>query len=201
MVQSKPQSKLRFATFEEYLAHSDHVELEGCHELIDAELVKVPPESEPNISSGNYLLVALIQSGVSCRLVHNGKCEIQVPIIRPEDPANRFPDLVVLRPEHLSLTQRRLTLTLDMAPPQLVVEIVSPGQENRDRDYIHKRNQYAARGIPEYWIIDPQLQIVTVLVLEGDFYREVGTFQGDVLIISPSFPELKLTPKQILNVE
>jgi Uma2 family endonuclease len=200
MVQSKPQSKLRFATFEEYLNTTTDVGLEGICELINGELVEVPPESGFN----NWIAINLRDELVKVvfkKLIRMGQCEIQVPIIRPEDPANRFPDLVVLRPEHLSLTQRRLTLTLDMAPPQLVVEIVSPGQDNRDRDYIHKRNQYAARGIPEYWIIDPQLQIVIVLVLEGDFYREVGTFQGDISIISPSFPELKLTPEQILNVE
>lgn len=42
-----------------------------------------------------------------------------------------------------------------------MVEIVSPGQENRD--YRYKRSEYAARGIAEYWIIDPMQQKVTVL--------------------------------------
>jgi Uma2 family endonuclease len=195
------QSRQRFATFEEYLVHDNDVELEGYYELIEGELIEVPPESEPNTSSANYLFLSLVQAGVPYRLVHPGKCEIQVPIIRPEDPHNRYPDLVVLKPEHILLTQRRLTITLDMAPPQLVVEVVSPDHDNRDRDYIHKRNQYAARGIPEYWIIDPELQVVVVLTLEGSSYREVGTFQGNTPIASPSFPELNLPPEQILNVE
>ena len=47
-------------------------------------------------------------------------------------------------------------ITLDMAPPRLVVEVVSPGQENHRRDYREKRNQYEWRGIPEYWICRPR---------------------------------------------
>jgi Uma2 family endonuclease len=195
------QSKQRFATFEEYLAHSSDVELEGCYELINGELVEVPPESGLNRRIAIRLQLLLLSLGVDPSLIYPGGCEIQVPIIRPEDPHNRYPDLVVLKPEHILLTQRRLTITLSMAPPQLVVEVVSPGDENRDRDYIYKRDQYAARGIPEYWIIDPELQVIVVLALEGSSYGEVGTFQGNTPITSPSLPELKLTPEQILNVE
>lgn len=58
---------------------------------------------------------------------------------------------------------RRLTIKLDMPPPQLVVEVVSPGKANRERDLIRKRARYAARGIPEYWLIDSQDQTITVL--------------------------------------
>jgi Uma2 family endonuclease len=49
-----------------------------------------------------------------------------------------------------------LFITREMPPPRLVVEVVSPGKKDRDRDYIAKRQQYAERGIPEYWLIDPE---------------------------------------------
>ncbi|WP_367889252.1 Uma2 family endonuclease [Leptolyngbya iicbica] len=42
-----------------------------------------------------------------------------------------------------------------MPAPLLVVEVVSPGKVNEDRDYRYKRSEYATRGIGEYWIIDP----------------------------------------------
>ena len=73
--------------------------------------------------------------------------------------------------------KRRLTITLDMPPPRLVAEVVSPGKTNRDRDYIHKRAQYAAIAVPEYWLIDSVAQTVMVLTLDGE-YREVGVFSG-----------------------
>ncbi|WP_333414800.1 Uma2 family endonuclease [Microcoleus sp. MOSTC5] len=128
-------------------------------------------------------------------------CEIQVPILREGDAANRYPDLVVLRPEHILLTATRLTITQTMPPPQLVVEVVSPGRVGRDRDYISKRAQYAARGIPEYWIVDPQEEIVAVLRLESGEYVEVGVFQGEQALISPTFPQLNLTAQQVLEGE
>ncbi|WP_445301235.1 MULTISPECIES: Uma2 family endonuclease [unclassified Microcoleus] len=126
---------------------------------------------------------------------------MQVPILREGDSANRYPDLVVLRPEHILLTATRLTITLDMPPPQLVVEVVSPGRVGRDRDYISKRDQYAARGIPEYWIVDPQEQIVAVLRLESGQSLEVGVFQGEQGLVSPMFPQLSLTAQQVLRGE
>jgi hypothetical protein len=57
-------------------------------------------------------------------LVRPGKCDVQVPVLQTGDAANRIPDLVVLREEHLALTQKRLTVTLDMPPPVMVMEVV-----------------------------------------------------------------------------
>ena len=90
----------------------------------------------------------------------------------------------------------------------LVVEVVSPGKANRERDYTAKRAQYAARGIPEYWILDPDDQVVIVLRLEAGAYVEVGQFRGSVgeaslqenRILSPSVPGLTLTAEQVLRL-
>jgi len=192
------QAKPRFATFAEYLSYSDS--LEGRFQLIDGELRELPPESERNDWLAIILRDWLIQF-VSRRLIRLGRCEIQVPVLQKGDAQNRFPDLVVLRKEHLELTQRRLTITLDMPPPQLVMEIVSPGRTNRDRDYLNKRVQYAAISIEEYWIVDPKPQTILVLALENDVYQEVGQFQGSDRIISPLFPNLMLTVEQIFQTE
>jgi len=193
------QAKPRFATFEEYLSYSS--ELEGRFQLIDGELIELPPESRFNSTIAIYILLALIKAGISIELIHPGKCEVQVPTMRSGDAANRFPDLVVLREEHLRLTRRRLTITLDMPPPRLVVEVVSPGKTNRDRDYINKRAQYAAIGVDEYWIVDPTTQTVLVLELTDKDYKEIGLFQGCDSIISITFPELALIAQQIFQTE
>lgn len=192
------QSGLKFANFEEYLTYDDR--LDGYYEFVDGELVELPPESEWNLSLANYLYFLFVAQKISARLVHPGKCEVQVPVLQPKDPANRFPDLIILREEHIPITQRRLTITLDMPPPQLVVEVVSPGQANRERDYHRKRSQYEARFIPEYWIIDPIVQTVMVLQLAVSTYQEVGVFQGNTQILSSAFPQLTLTPEQIFSI-
>ena len=195
MIQAQKQK----LTFEDYLTYED--DTDNRYELIDGELVTLPPESEPNTAIVSYLFLMLVNSGIAWRCIKLHICEIQVPILREGDAANRYPDLVVLRPEHILLTASRLTVTLDMPPPQLVVEVVSPGRVGRERDYDRKRAQYAARGIPEYWIVDPQEQMVAVLRLESGQYVEVGVFQGEQGLVSPAFPQLSLTAQQVLRGE
>ena len=64
------------------------------------------------------------------------------------------------------------TITLDMLPPLLVVEVVSPGLANRNRDYRYKRSEYASRGIKYYWIIDPQEKQFVHFELVDGLYEE-----------------------------
>jgi Uma2 family endonuclease len=63
---------------------------------------------------------------------------------------------------------------------------------------VDKRSEYAARGIPEYWIIDPVKAVVLILCLEDDRYVE-DVLMGDDQVASPAFPELSLTAVQILS--
>ena len=193
-------TQAKFATFEDYLAHSDEMALVGRFQLIDGELVELPPESEPNDFVADNLQFYLAMANLfSRRLVKTHTCEVQVPVLHPKDPANRFPDLVILREEHLALTQRRLTITLDMPPPRLIAEVVSPGKTNRDRDTIPKRSQYAALGVPEYWLIDPDGKTVTVLALGAEDYQTIGTFSGSESIQSQELPGLSLPVEQLFE--
>jgi Uma2 family endonuclease len=88
-----------------------------------------------------------------------------------------------------------------MPPPQLVAEVISPGQQNRERDLVRKRDQYAARGIPESWLLDPESETITVLQLQAETYVEIGTFHGDDSLASPTLPTLKLTAAQIFQAD
>jgi Uma2 family endonuclease len=192
---------IRKLTFEEYLTldHDDGLP-EGRCEFIDGEWVELPPESGLNDTIANYLFLLLVKAGIPFELIRPGKCELQVPVLQKGDAANRFPDLVILRKEHMPLVQQRLTITMVMPPPVLVVEVVSPGKANRKRDYQRKREQYARLGVPEYWLIDPEQQVVMVLRLDTGRYVEVGTFQGGDRLTSLIFPELQLTVEQIFAI-
>lgn len=192
------QAKPRFRNFEDYLDYDDGSDRR--YELVDGEIVELPPESPENdflALNLRDLLITLVRR----QLIRVHTCEIEVPVLKPREPANRYPDLVILRAEHLDLMGRRLTIKLDMPSPMLIVEVVSPGTEsteNYQRDYTGKRDQYAARGIPEYWLIDPPRQTVLVLTLKGVSYQE-KSFTGQAPIVSSAFPDLKLTAEQILN--
>lgn len=144
MVQVSP----KLNTFEDFLTHTE--DLEDYYELSYGELVEVPPESYDNLSRAKNLYEALKA------LVDMQQISLQgLAMAMPGQPKNRYPDLVVLRPEHIEQMRSlgQAAITLDMAPPLLVVEVVSPGQENHRRDYREQRNQYEWRGIPEYWIV------------------------------------------------
>jgi len=195
-------------SFEDYLQldAEDWVRLglpEGRCEFVDGEIVELPPESGVNDAIANKLFLLLVQVGIPFSLVRPGKCEVEVPVVQAKDARTRFPDLVVLRPEHLPLVERRLTVTRDMPPPRLVVEVISPGKPNRLRDYDRKRAQYEQRGIEEFWLVDPSLRCITVLHLQGDRYEEVGQFQGNQTITSIALAEfnLRLTADQLFQIE
>jgi Uma2 family endonuclease len=184
-------------TFEDYLTYDDGTD--NRYQWIDGVLLAMPTESEFNAWLGLALQLYLIQAElVKPRLTHRYNCELEVPVLQPKQPRNRFPDLVILRPEHIELTQKRLTIRLAMPAPVLVVEVVSPGATNHDRDYQDKRAQYQARAIPEYWLLDPTQQIVMVLTLVAGTYQEM-VFSGNERIISATFPHFSRTAAQLLN--
>jgi len=60
---------------------------------------------------------------------------------------------------------------------RLAVEVLSPS--NRTTDLVTKRVDYAAAGIPSYWLVDPEVPSVTVLELEGNAYAEAAVVRGD----------------------
>jgi Uma2 family endonuclease len=83
----------------------------------------------------------------------------------------REPDVLYVLPRQFGKDDRHVN------GATVVFEIVSSGGQNRERDYVQKRDEYAAAGIPEYWIVDPEENCVTVLTLVGKKYRQYGLFQ------------------------
>jgi Uma2 family endonuclease len=78
-----------------------------------------------------------------------------------------------------------------------VVEVVSPGQANRERDYRYKHTEYAARGIAEYWIVDPETRQVTLCRwVRGQYEDQV--YSNDQPLQSALVPGFGLTPVEIL---
>ncbi|MBE8969494.1 Uma2 family endonuclease [Nostocales cyanobacterium LEGE 12452] len=180
-------------TLEEYLKYDDGTDSQ--YELVAGELVAMPPESPKNVQISLFLLVNFLKFVPVNRL--SNKVEI---VVAGSRATTRIPDLVVLTDELATALEgaTRSTITLDMPPPALVVEVVSPGKVNEDRDYRYKRSEYAARGIAEYWIVDPQISAVTVLILVDGFYEE-SRFAGNTAIASTILPELQLTAEQVLK--
>ncbi len=189
MTQTTTPKKL--LTFEEFLAYDDGTDTR--YELVDGELVEMPPESQVNNVVTKFLFFELVNHFAIALVAWN--TEIEVSGRRAKC---RLPDLLVHTEESLAALTgaTRATITHDMPPPALVIEVVSPGVENRNRDYRYKRTEYAARGIAEYWIVDPELQQVTVCQwVEGQY--EDAVWRGTDAIASEVVPNWSLTVEQI----
>jgi Uma2 family endonuclease len=93
-----------------------------------------------------------------------------------------IPDLVFVQNERWSevVTETRFT-----GAPDLVLEIMSPGRENRDRDLLVKRQLYAKYGVKEYWVLDTEERYVLIYQLRGQSLDEVATIRDDDEITTP----------------
>jgi Uma2 family endonuclease len=185
-------------SLEEYLTYDDGTDTR--YELVDGVLVEMGTETPLNPFIALFILGALLEIGVPLGLFAIGH---QVGVSQFKATA-RQPDLIVHTPESkAAIMKDGKLLRAQQAAPALVVEVVSNSKKDkksRARDYDEKPVEYAARGIPEYWIVDPDEAVVLVGTLTGSAYR-FATFTGPAPIKSPAFPALHLTAAQILAAD
>ncbi|MBD2434989.1 MULTISPECIES: Uma2 family endonuclease [Fischerella] len=127
----------------------------------------------------------------------------------PERESGYFPDVLILNDAALAdepLWEKSSTVTKGTSIP-LVIEVVSTNWRD---DYYLKLADYEEMGIPEYWIVDyaalgarkfignPKQPTFSVYqLIDGEY--QVSQFRGSDKILSPTFPELKLTAEQVFN--
>jgi Uma2 family endonuclease len=106
----------------------------------------------------------------------------------------REPDIIFMLAEHASRIGEQYWDRAD-----LVMEVVS--DKNRPHDIKKKRVEYARAGIPEYWIVDPKKETITVLVLKGKqrTYTEFGTFKKGQRAASKLLPGFSVDVKEALS--
>lgn len=106
----------------------------------------------------------------------------------------REPDLLFLADKNDPRNQEAFWLGAD-----LVIEVVSP--DDPSRDLVDKRREYAQAGIPEYWIVNPQTDSITVLQLRHDCYVEHGRFTRGDTATSATLADIKVDVAAVLDVE
>ena len=83
--------------------------------------------------------------------------------------------------------------------PTIVVEFVSAGRRNWQRDYIEKRDEYLSLGISEYWIIDRFQRIMTVF-RKGDSKPQQQVIQEGETYRPALLPGFELPPAKLFSV-
>jgi Uma2 family endonuclease len=196
---SQTNTIARRMSLEEYLSYDDGTETR--YELVDGVLVEMGAESTINTQIASIVFAVFLGLGISPqRIGFKQKLQVKSPFVSARDP-----DLILHSEPSIAAIKGRAEacLRLNEPNPLIVVEVVSPGEPgtpNYDRDYDQKPDEYAARGIPEMWLIDPVRQLVVVLTLVAGQYQR-ATYTGNQVIKSPTFPGLTLTAEQVLTVD
>src|SRR3989442_14277513 len=108
-----------------------------------------------------------------------------------------IPDLAFVRNERWDqvVTGVKFTGALD-----LVLEILSPGTQNRQRDLSAKRRLYGKYGVAEYWIVDSENLSVSIFRLEEEKLKEIATLTGEGKLTSPILPGVQFQVIAIFNL-
>lgn len=180
-------------SFEEYLSYDDGTNKH--YELVDGQLIEMPPAS--------FLHSDIIDFIADCfkAIAEAYKLDIKVKTgdvgVRTGMNSSRIPDISVIDGQVWKSYRRDKSAVIE-DNIMLAVEVVSPGAEQISRDYTDKAIEYQNTGIPEYWIVDPIEQKITILVLKDGSYTKT-VFTENEAIASPTFSQLKLTPDEILE--
>ena len=108
-----------------------------------------------------------------------------------------IPDLVFVRKERWN---KIVGNDRFVGAPDLVIEVLSPGPENRQRDLSVKRQLYAKYGVEEYWVVDVESRSVLIHRLVGQSLEERAILKGDDQITSPILPAFRLSIGSIFTL-
>lgn len=108
----------------------------------------------------------------------------------------------VVQPDLLFVAQSRRGIISERGcegPPDLVVEVLSPSTQGRDREL--KRKVYARYGVREYWLVDPEAGTIQVMGLEAEDFGSRGVYGQGTEVRSQVIPGLTLLVSQVFPAE
>lgn len=177
------------------------------YELIDGEVFDLEP-------TGQHEEVAAFITAKICVQIERAGLPwfvLQRGLLRPSNAGMTAfrPDIAVVDQDELikePFWSDQSILTLGSSI-KFVAEVVSSNWQN---DYARKVEDYAALGIPEYWIADyaglggtrhigkPKQPTLSICSLADGEY-EIQQLRGSEILVSPTFPQLRLTAEQVLR--
>jgi len=153
------------------------------YELVKGKLLVMSPNGEEHVAAYEPFRDAFVAYKLAHReRVHRVVSEAWISI---DDDTQRIADLAVY------LKRPGARVTVPRSTPDLVLETVSGGGEDRKRDYVDKRAEYLRIGVKEYLIVDPFQHRVTVLRRGRGRFVESNLGPEDTYS-TPLLPGLKL---------
>ncbi len=167
-------------TYTEFLEWADEdtlaewVALRGTSNLGEVSMTSPASSRHQDISDFLTSILRMFIEVHTLGVVRSAPFQMKLP------KSGREPDLLFVTNEHL----KRIKKTYLDGPADLAVEIISPESATRDRGT--KFYEYARGGVPEYWLIDYEMQWVEFYQLQGQRYRlvlegQAGEYRSAVL--------------------
>ena len=180
MVAPIPPVKL---TYDDYLCLPEDGK---CHEIIDGEHCVTPAPSTKHQRVSGHLFAALY--------THIRDTDAGQLFAAPTDV--QLSEVDIVQPDLLFISHPRLSIIgpqFIQGAPDLVIEILS--EATRRRDERVKLNLYDRHGVDEYWVVDPEAEMIVCYRRSGSQFVEAATYHqesGDQLT-TPLFPGLQLS--------
>lgn len=173
---------------EEYLWLTDHTT--RLIEFTDGHLEPLPMPTDLHQSVLQFMFTALMMFVTPL----GGKVHFAAIRMRVRPGKFREPDVLLLLNAKDRRRRNRYWLGAD-----LTLEVVS--EEKPERDLVDKRHDYAEAKVPEYWIVNPQAETITVLRLENGSYVEHGVFARGQRAESVILPGFSVNVDDVFNVD
>ena len=172
---TKPESRLqRWPPQQGQWTYADYARLPDNgfrYEVIRGELYMSPAPSTRHQAVVTTLVLELYHFVRQHKLGKVFTSPIDVVISELATPVQ--PDLIFISLERLDIVKKQVV----EGAPDLVVEVLSPGTVQYDRQT--KFYAYAEAGVTEYWLVDPDTCAIDIYVLRGQAYALLGTFGPD----------------------
>ena len=160
------------------------------YELIEGELYMVP-SPRPTHQKIVVALAFTIREYVQ-------EHDLGEVLVAPLDVV--LSDEDVLQPDILFISKQRMGIVTEQnikGPPDLVVEVLSPGTADRDRTI--KRARYLRFGVREYWIVDPGTRTIEVLKAGALEFETVRVYSEGTTAGSPVLDGLQVEVSSIFE--
>src|SRR5271157_2321091 len=173
---------------EEYLVLTDH--RNRLVEFTDGFLEILPMPTDKH----QAILGFLYQAFLGFLDPRGGKVRFSPLQLQIRPGKFREPDLLLLLSAADPRRQNRFWLGADLA-----LEVVS--EEKPERDLVDKRGDYAEGRVPEYWIVNPQTETITVLRLRGDAYEEACIYRRGESAASMLLPDFSVAVAAVFDAD
>ncbi len=192
MSMSSPQPDKKY-TYGDYLKWPD----EERWEIIDG----VPYDMSP-APSAKHQTISMRLSGILWSFFRDKKCQVfaapfDVRLPRKDEKDEDIQNVV--QPDlSIICDQNKLDERGCQGTPTVVIEIISPSTAKKELN--EKFNLYERSGIPAYWVVFPEFDVIVVYSLDEEGkYQKTGYYAANEVLTSELFPGLEIKLEEVFG--